>query len=320
MAEARAVKPYRLASFTFGIQVIWGAILGVSLQSRADALAGANAVTVFSYVLAIGAAIATVTQVVVGIAADARSARVGHRREFYLWGVAAAVPALVWFYLAPTLIQFALAFFLLQLAVNAASGPYQAAIPDYVPPQRRGEASSWMSGWQSFGNVIGLVVVTFVADLRAVAAIFVALLLASWTTMYTHVRTLVTQPFTRAPLAIDNTFVTLLVSRGAINLGFFTLVDYLLFYVEQSLGVRGGADAVRTQTGLIFLTFTMTAIAGAALAAIAAYGTYRYLPHQLVPEGALHSPIEAIETVAELGIAGVPPITADEDDRTLAPR
>ena len=65
----------------------------------------------------------------------------------------------------------------------------------------------------------------------------------------------------------------------------------------------------------------LAAIAGAALAALAAYGTYRYLPHQLVPEGALHSPTEAMEAVAELGIAGVPPLLPDdEDDRTLAPR
>ena len=76
--------------------------------------------------------------------------------------------ALVWFYLAPDTAQLTAAFFLLQIALNVATGPYQAAIPDHVPLDRRGEASSWMSAWQSLGNAIGLVVVGFInANSRA---------------------------------------------------------------------------------------------------------------------------------------------------------
>ena len=41
--------------------------------------------------------------------------------------------------------------------------------------------------------------------------------------------------------------------------------------------------------------------------AIAAVIVLRYLPHTLTPEGALSGPVEAMENVAELGLAGVPP-------------
>ena len=260
------VRPSLLGAFTFGIQVVWGAILGVSLQSRVSELGGARGVELFSVIVAIGAALATVTQVAAGYAADARRAKVGHRREFYFWGIAVAVPALVWFYLAPGLTQMTAAFFILQVALNAATGPYQAAIPDHVPFARRGQASSWMSGWQSFGNAIGLLIVGFISDLRADAAIIAALLVISWAVTYVHVRGLGALPLVRSPFRLDRTFTALLISRGIINLGFFTLLFYLLFFVQQSLGVTGTAT-IRLQTALLFLTFTLSAIVGAALAA-----------------------------------------------------
>jgi MFS family permease len=59
---------------------------------------------------------------------------------------------------------------------------------------------------------------------------------------------------------------TLLISRGLINVGFFTLLGFLLFFVRDSLGVQG-ADAVKTQTALLFISFTVAAIAGAIAAA-----------------------------------------------------
>ncbi len=260
------VNPARLGAFTFGTQIVWGAILGVSLQARTIEFSGARAVTIFSYVLATGAALAAVTQVVAGIASDQRSERVGNRLAFYLWGLVLAVPALVWFYLAPSLAQFIIAFFALQIALNVATGPYQAAIPDHIPIDRRGVASSWMSGWQSFGNAVGLVVVAFINDLRLVAAILAVALASAWAVTFTHVRNLTISPAPAARFRADGTFVALLLSRGTINLGFFTLLGYLLFFVRFSLGVNGTA-AVKTATGLVFLTFTICGILGAAIAA-----------------------------------------------------
>ena len=50
---------------------------------------------------------------------------------------------------------------------------------------------------------------------------------------------------------------------------------------------------------------------GAVLATIAAAIVFRYLPHSLVHEGAMHGPLESVEDAAELGLGGVPPIFAD---------
>ncbi len=264
-SDTTRANPALLGAFTFGIQVVWGAILGVSLQARTIELSGGQAVTIFSFVLATGAALAAITQVVAGIGSDERRKRVGNRLAFYLWGVILAVPALIWFYLAPNLVQFIIAFFSLQIALNVATGPYQAAIPDHIPLERRGAASSWMSGWQSFGNAVGLVVVAFINDLRLVAGILAVALLSAWAVTFTHVRRLTAGPQHPSRFRADQTFIALLFSRGTINLGFFTLLGYLLFFVQFSLGIDAGA--VKTQTGLIFLTFTIAGILGAVLAA-----------------------------------------------------
>jgi hypothetical protein len=59
--------------------------------------------------------------------------------------------------------------------------------------------------------------------------------------------------------------VALMLSRGLINLGFFTLLGFLLFFVRDTLGVAQAN--VTTQTALLFLSFTLAAVAGAAVAA-----------------------------------------------------
>jgi len=57
----------------------------------------------------------------------------------------------------------------------------------------------------------------------------------------------------------------LLFSRGLINLGFFTLLDFLAFFVLQSLHVP--QSQLTLFTGTLFLTFTLSAVPGAVVAA-----------------------------------------------------
>ena len=64
----------------------------------------------------------------------------------------------------------------------------------------------------------------------------------------------------------------------------------------------------------------LAAIAGAILALCAAVVVLKYLPHSLVPEGAVRGPIESIEDMAELGIAGGMPVFADAEGAPAAER
>ena len=257
-----------MCAFNGGIQLIWGAILAVSLQERCIALAGHNGVRAYAFAAASGAVVATLVQVGAGVLSDRRRARTGNRLVFYAAGVALAIPALGWFYLARSIAGLAAAFLVLQLAMNVAGGPYQAVIPDYVPLERRGRTSAWMSAYQSLGNAAGLVVAGFVHDLRVVAATLAAGLASACAVTMFYARTLPRDARTTfVPVAafdIRGPLGALLISRGLINVGFFTLLGFLLFFVRDSLGVRG--QSVTTQTALLFLTFTLAAVPGAALA------------------------------------------------------
>jgi MFS family permease len=255
----------RFAALWFGVQLVWGAVLAVSLQSRSTALAPSDALAAYSVIAALGALVGMVAQLASGPLADRYFERSGNRRIFYAAGVAIAVPALLWFYLASNYTQLLTAFFLLQLGMNIVGGPYAAIVPDYVPPGQAGSASAWMGTLQAVGNAGGLLVAAFVESRFAVACILAAALAATWLITSRATSTYRADRAPRQPLTVGRDFRTLLASRTAINFGFYTLLGFLFFFVAQSLHTP--AAAVRTSTALLFLTFTLTNVAGAALAA-----------------------------------------------------
>ncbi len=61
-------------------------------------------------------------------------------------------------------------------------------------------------------------------------------------------------------------FIDLFVSRALIYVGFYTLLGYLLFYVEAVIGTTTLAGA-RRETGILIVSFTLVGTLGAAIAA-----------------------------------------------------
>jgi MFS family permease len=122
-----------------------------------------------------------------------------------------------------------------------------------------------MGTLQAVGNAGGLLVAGFIANQAIVAGVLALVLAAAWfvTARATSVRRAGRAP--REPLRFGRDFRTLVASRCAINFGFYTLLGFLFFFVAQSLGTP--AAAIRTTTALLFLTFTLANVVGAALAA-----------------------------------------------------
>jgi MFS family permease len=255
----------RLAALWFGLQFVWGAVLAVSLQSRSSALAPADGLRAYALIAALGALVGTLAQLASGPLADRVFARCGNRRAFYAAGIVLAVPALGWFYLAPSYAQLVGAFFVLQIGMNVVGGPYAAIVPDYVPFERSGAASAWMGTLQSVGNAGGLLVAGFIANQGVVAGILAFGLVVAWLITARATQGLASDRAAREPFRVGHDFRTLVASRMAINFGFYTLLGFLFFFVEQSLGTP--AADVRTRTALLFLTFTLANVAGAALGA-----------------------------------------------------
>ena len=254
-------QAWRLGAMWFGIQVVWTSVLGIVLQDRITAFAPQEAVGLYTLIAAAGAAFAAVVQIAAGLLSDRHRATTGHRLAFYRAGVAVAVPAVIGLTVAGSLPWLWVTVFALQLGMNVAGGPYQAIVGDYIEPQRVGRASSWMSVFQFSGSVVGLLL-TILLHGAALGVALAVCLVAGWYVTDAYVRTL---PGSRAgtpTLRLDPNAWTVIVSRGLINVGFYTLFGFLYFFVRESLGV---ADA-RTTTGILFLAFTVAGVAGASIA------------------------------------------------------
>lgn len=254
-------KPSLLGVFWFGIQVVWGALLGVSLQARASQLAPHNAIAAYGTIAVCGAAAAAFTQIGAGIVSDRRRARGSRRVEFYALGALGAAAALVWFYLAPDFVQLAIAVVAVQVAMNVAIGPYQAAIPDFMDDRGISSAASWMAVMQSLGNAAGALVAGLIADARIVAGAVAGTLAICAAITGAHVRALPLLGVPPERLRVTRSFADLFISRALVFVGFYTLLGYLFFYVERVLHVH---NAPRV-TGLLILAFTAAGAAGAAL-------------------------------------------------------
>lgn len=268
-AESRSeASPFRLALFWLGIQAVWGALLGISLQARTTELSPGSAQIATNELATAGALVAACVQILVGFVSDARRSSGSRRIEFYAVGAVGGAIALMGFYDAATFAQLAFAFVALQAMLNIAIGPYQAIIPDFVVGTRIGVASSWMAALQSAGNAIGALAASFIGNARALGASLSALLLATFAVTAAQVRgrAMQTARGTQERPRITRPFVDLFISRALVYVGFYTLLFNLFFYVRGVLGAATIAGA-KELTGILIVSFTIVGAAGAALAA-----------------------------------------------------
>ena len=253
-----------LAFRRFGVRC-----LGISLQSRTIELAPGDALIAYGRLATAGAIVAAIVQVVVGFYSDARRRRGSRRVEFYVIGAVGGAGAIGFFYGAHTLVALTIAYVAVQAALNLAIGPYQAIIPDFVERDRTGIASSWMAAFQGAGNAIGALAASFIANARWLGAALSALLLATCLVTSAHVRRLTLSRLagrsgeTTAGHAGVRGFVRF---ARTVYVGFYTLLGYLLFYVNGVLGAATLADG-RRETGILIVSFTLVGAVGAALAA-----------------------------------------------------
>jgi MFS transporter, DHA2 family, integral membrane protein len=157
-----------------------------------------------------------------------------------------------------------------------AMSPMTASIMSAVPARRAGMGSAMNDATREFGAALGVAVLGSIAASRYGAQIA------------SSVAGLSTADQTTATSSI----------AGALN-------------VASGL-TEPAASALTDAAQHAFLSgMHLAVLIGATVAAISAAIVYRYLPHSLVPEGALHGPIESLEDAAELGLGGVPPVFAD---------
>jgi MFS family permease len=169
MKRMSALEQFSLSFYWFSNNVLWGAVLTVLVQSQVlhmvpDALKG-RAVGV---AVGLGSIAGIVVPPLMGAWSDRARAKMGRRRPFMLIGTALNVLGLVGLAYFPFLSAnpvlgftlafwlFVLAYFVTNAASNFATAPFAALMPDMVPADQRGAASSWLGFMTILGTGVGV--------------------------------------------------------------------------------------------------------------------------------------------------------------------
>ncbi|BCW94533.1 MAG: MFS transporter [Fimbriimonadales bacterium] len=279
------INYWALSAFWLGVSVHWAAFLTIAMQARVNDLAPPDQRGVYlAWLAAAGALISTVIELVAGPISDRCTARLGRRRPFILWGTLLSLPFVVLFMTTQSFALLILHFVAIQLFLNWANGPYQAVIPDYVPPQRHGLASAYMGMMTLVGTLLGLALAGALlgeppliggqlergARLQIVGYTLVGFLLLTmlWTVL--GMREPQWQPrtpdekrlrwtlFVNILLNEQPNFRWVVLSRFVFNMGFFTALFFLEFYLRDTIGLKGaspqhafGFMATATLTGVL---------------------------------------------------------------------
>lgn len=246
---------------------MWTALLSFVLPEMADHYAAQPGSAGRGQLLAIfsgvGAAVSALTQVLVGWSSD-RSRSRWRRWKFMLAGLPLTAVPLYLLGRSTTVAGVVVALVLLQLTANAATGPYQALIPDAVPPEKHGVASTWMGLFQHGGQILGPVLTMILlgehlAGMAKLETVIYAGLMTGLFFLWTALPPEESQfaetdgsgpGLVKAILGVigrERNFLLLIQSRLVINIGFYLVVSFLLFYIRYSLGFEESRQEVLTQ-------------------------------------------------------------------------
>ncbi|MCS6868125.1 MAG: MFS transporter [Thermus sp.] len=222
-----------LSAYWFATSLKWFLVLLVLLPAKvAEVSPPEEKATRLGFLFGLGAVMAILGPPIMGYLSD----RLGRRRPFLLLGSLLTALALLLLAHAPSYGVLLLAYLLLQLADDLATGPYSALIPDLVPKGERGTASGYMGVLQVSGQVLGGVV-GFLLPLypQAYLAALVNLLGAFWSLKLVPERlpTRSERPFLKAMAAPwrDRDFLLVYLTRFLVMLGFYLAQTYLQYYL-----------------------------------------------------------------------------------------
>ena len=235
----------------------WISIPSVVLPDQVKGLLGAGdkrLEIVTGAIVAAGSVVALLVTPLAGALSDSARSRFGRRRPFLALGVVLSCFALAGLFLAAHnggLALYVLAYVNLQLWWNWAAGPGAGFIPDVVPPAQQASASGWTNALGIIGVVIGNVLVGWlyasgqtVALVVALAAInLVCLALALSVREPPATAATVRQslgPFLRSFFLSPRQhpdFYLVLGTRFLSNMGIWSVLTFLLYYLESILGL-----------------------------------------------------------------------------------
>ncbi|GLV48214.1 MFS transporter [Thermus sp. LT1-2-5] len=239
----------RLSAYWFATSFKWFLVLLVLLPAKVAELSPPEEkASRLGLLFALGAVMAILGPPLMGYLSD----RLGRRRPFLLWGSLLTALALLLLVHAPSYSALLLAYLLLQLSDDLATGPYSALIPDLVAKGERGLASGYMGALQVLGQVLGGVV-GFLLPLAPQAYLAASVnLLGAGLSLPLVPEALphrAGRSFLEAMAAPwrDRDFLLVYLTRFLVMLGFYLAQTYLQYYLADVVGTFDALGRTLTQ-------------------------------------------------------------------------
>lgn len=280
---------FRLGIWWLPFNCLWSALLTQGLQVRIEHLAPPESKGgAIATLTAGGATLSLLSQVVAGPTSDHLGLPIGRRRPFLLAGTILALPFLFGFAWLNSFWSVVISFALMQWFINFAAAPTRALMPDIVPPERHGVASAHIGFWSLLGQVAGMVSMGIllsrdnwnklgfdvdkttaeVLGLRwFILSVSLSFLIAAILTSTLPDRTepkssislleVVSKAY-RFSVKENSDFLWLLSSRFLLNLGFYTAIVFMRWFLADTIKVEDEAEG----TMLLGLVVTFVGIPG----------------------------------------------------------
>jgi Na+/melibiose symporter-like transporter len=145
---------FKITLLTFAVTALWQSLHGFILPVRIlDFVPDAQKNTYLGLITFTGLILGMLAQPVAGVFSDRAHFKRGRRRPFILLGMTALTLLLFGIGWAPFYVLLFVSYCLMQVASNVAQAPYQAFIPEQVPPGKRGLASGVKNLLEILGGV-----------------------------------------------------------------------------------------------------------------------------------------------------------------------
>jgi MFS family permease len=177
------VKPSFIAAFTLaqiGAYVSFMPLFQVLLPLKAEAIDSANKAVVLSQVAILGAATASIANLLAGAISDRTTSRFGRRRPWMVVGALSTVASYFLIMMAQSTVQLMAGIVCFQLAFNTLFSALLAVLPDRVPDDQKGRVAAFLSLGHPIGAMAGVILVggLLVSEASRYMAIGLVLLVA----------------------------------------------------------------------------------------------------------------------------------------------
>jgi MFS family permease len=271
----------------FALFANWLTVVPVIVPDQVASILGPDAAAkegISGTILAVGALMALIMAPLAGALSDRVRSAKGRRRRFLITGMVGTcvgLAILVPFGPGSSILLYLLAILNLQFWWNWACGPYAGLIPDVVPERDHASASAWMNIMSILGTFTGNgIAVVLYAHGRPAASI-AALVAVNLTCLGLTLRGVHEPPAAGAGRSFElgpflrsfwlspgmhRNFYRVLITRLFANLGVWSVLTFLLFYLRDVIGVAEPGKVLPMLLGLGALLGIPASLAAARLA------------------------------------------------------